>query len=258
VLRPFASIHDVTRHVAQPPRQPVALHGRPDRSRNDQSKLRITCRAPHIDHQIRLDSPLPVFDRRIEIGRPRHAVPRGKHRCPTGVGYQAVSARRPLPRRFDTMARPALVRIRRRKPCTRARRRLFGWKVRLPFATTLSLLHLASCSTRFPVPLGHACPHDASVGLCLAWYPAQPPRLVLGSQPYRRLSGDCMRVLTGVRPVKPGQNNRCSGRRSFTDVTPAPGRLAMFHKALRMLQNGWPSAPKTVSFGQCCFRPKRR
>jgi hypothetical protein len=28
--------------------------------------------------------------------------------------------------------------------------------------------------------------------------------LVLGSQPYRRLSGDCMRVLTGVRPVKPG------------------------------------------------------
>jgi hypothetical protein len=32
--------------------------------------------------------------------------------------------------------------------------------------------------------------------------------LVLGSQPYRRLSGDCMRVLTGVRPVKPGQNDR--------------------------------------------------
>jgi len=150
--------------MAQPPGQPVALHGRPDRSRNDQSKLRITCRAPHIDHQIRLHSPLPVFDRRVEIGRPRHAVPRGKHRCSTGVGYQAVSERRPLPRRFDTMARPALVRIRRRKPCTRARRRLFGWKVRLPFATTLSLLHLASCSTRFPVPVGHACPHDASIG----------------------------------------------------------------------------------------------
>jgi hypothetical protein len=55
---------------------------------------------------------------------------------------QAVSERRPLPRRFDTIARPALVRIRSRKPCTRARRRLFGWKVRLPFATTLSLLHL--------------------------------------------------------------------------------------------------------------------
>ena len=69
-----------------------------------------------------------------------------------------------MPRRFDTMARPDLVRIRRRKPCTRARRRLFGWKVRLPFATTLSLLHLASCSARFPVPVSHPCPHDASVG----------------------------------------------------------------------------------------------
>ena len=27
--------------------------------------------------------------------------------------------------------------MRVRKPCTRARRRLFGWKVRLPFATVL-------------------------------------------------------------------------------------------------------------------------
>jgi hypothetical protein len=30
------------------------------------------------------------------------------------------------------------VRIRSRKPCTRARRRLFGWKVRLPLATAVS------------------------------------------------------------------------------------------------------------------------
>jgi hypothetical protein len=164
VLRPVASVQHVTPHMAEPPRQSMALHGGSDRSRNDQSKLRITCRTPHIDHQVRLHSSLPVLDRGVEIGRPRHAVPRGKHRCPTGVGYQAVSERRPLPRRFDTMARPALVRIRRRKPCTRARRRLFGWKVRLPFATTLSLLHLASCSTRFPGPVGHACPHDASIG----------------------------------------------------------------------------------------------
>ena len=33
------------------------------------------------------------------------------------------------------MARPARVRIRSRKPCVRARRRLFGWKVRLPLLT---------------------------------------------------------------------------------------------------------------------------
>jgi hypothetical protein len=38
----------------------------------------------------------------------------------------AVRERRPLLRRLDTMARPARVRIRSRKPCTRARRRLLG------------------------------------------------------------------------------------------------------------------------------------
>ena len=38
----------------------------------------------------------------------------------------AVSERRPLRRRFDTIARPARVRIRSRNPCTRARRRLLG------------------------------------------------------------------------------------------------------------------------------------
>ena len=38
----------------------------------------------------------------------------------------AVRERRPLLRRPDTMARPARVRIRSRKPCTRARRRLLG------------------------------------------------------------------------------------------------------------------------------------
>src|ERR1700754_2402703 len=60
----------------------------------------------------------------------------------------AVSLRRPLPRRFDTIARPARVRIRSRKPCTRARRRLLGWKVRLPLATAVhSSLRLASAST---------------------------------------------------------------------------------------------------------------
>jgi len=40
-----------------------------------------------------------------------------------------------LRRRPARMARPARVRIRSRKPCVRARRRLFGWKVRLPLLT---------------------------------------------------------------------------------------------------------------------------
>jgi hypothetical protein len=40
---------------------------------------------------------------------------------------QADRALRPLRRRAEMIARPARVRIRSRKPCVRARRRLFGW-----------------------------------------------------------------------------------------------------------------------------------
>ena len=44
---------------------------------------------------------------------------------------QADSSARPLRRRAARMARPARVRIRRRKPWVRLRRRLLGWNVRL-------------------------------------------------------------------------------------------------------------------------------
>jgi hypothetical protein len=44
---------------------------------------------------------------------------------------QTASCWRPLRRRAARTARPARVRIRSRKPCTFARRRLFGWNVRL-------------------------------------------------------------------------------------------------------------------------------
>src|SRR5699024_4594202 len=44
---------------------------------------------------------------------------------------QAESSARPLERRAFRMARPARVRIRARKPCFLALRRLFGWNVRL-------------------------------------------------------------------------------------------------------------------------------
>ena len=110
---------------------------------------------------------------------------------------QADNARRPLRRRLDTIERPARVRIRRRKPCTRARRRLFGWKVRLPLATAFS--------SSYHHPAAHASlVHRSGVVLLLAG--AVPKTHHHGSQPYRRLSGDCLRVLTSVRWVKPGSN----------------------------------------------------
>ena len=51
----------------------------------------------------------------------------------TGRGEQTQADRllRPLRRRAARIARPARVRMRRRNPWVRARRRLFGWKVRL-------------------------------------------------------------------------------------------------------------------------------
>ena len=52
-------------------------------------------------------------------------------RSGAGSTGQAESSARPLRRRPARMARPARVRIRSRKPWVLARRRLFGWKVRL-------------------------------------------------------------------------------------------------------------------------------
>jgi hypothetical protein len=54
---------------------------------------------------------------------------------------QADRRARPLRRRAEMMARPARVRIRRRKPWVRLRRRLLGWNVRL---LTEELPHLRS------------------------------------------------------------------------------------------------------------------
>lgn len=133
--------------MTQPTRDPMALNSRADRFGHDQTDPRTlaitTFRPPHVDDQVGLHRAHPVFHRRVKLGRPPHAVACGKHRQKPDGTDQTDSARRPLRRRPDTIARPARVRIRNRKPCTRARRRLFGWKVRLPLATAFSSLSLS-------------------------------------------------------------------------------------------------------------------
>ncbi len=52
---------------------------------------------------------------------------------------QADNSMRPLRRRAAMMARPARVRMRNRNPWVLARRRLFGWNVRLPLLTAVVL-----------------------------------------------------------------------------------------------------------------------
>jgi hypothetical protein len=72
-----------------------------------------------------------------------------QHGAPRRRPNQADSVSRPLRRRAPKMARPARVRMRRRNPWVRARRRLFGWKVRLPLLTAQNLL--VSTSSRLVV-----------------------------------------------------------------------------------------------------------
>ncbi len=55
----------------------------------------------------------------------------GRHRRQDSGAGQTLTRARPLRRRAPRMARPARVRMRSRKPCVFARRRLFGWNVRL-------------------------------------------------------------------------------------------------------------------------------
>ena len=123
----------------------MAFDGRAYAFADDQPDARAagrftTAPQPNMKNDIGLCATYSVLHRCIKFTRPPHAVACGKHRK-TRRYDQADNARRPLRRRLDTIARPARLRIRRRKPCTRARRRLFGWKVRFPLATAFSSLY---------------------------------------------------------------------------------------------------------------------
>jgi len=69
----------------------------------------------------------------LERSAVSETVIRWQHVRGLGGGSCRQTARllRPLRRREARIERPARVRIRRRKPCTLCRRRLFGWYVRL-------------------------------------------------------------------------------------------------------------------------------
>ena len=177
---------------------------------------------------------------------------------------QAVSARRPLARRLDTTARPARVRIRNRKPCTRARRRLFGWKVRLPLATAFSSLCLASPSGRHAFQLRWSAGRSGCFALLAGAVPGQFIRIAAVSPTFGRL-------FEGTDEASPGQTPRAAtrphrthlvakvwpattthpvpGQRVLTDV-PATYRLSGRRKerhrnATELLAAG----RKTVNFG---------
>lgn len=102
---------------------------------------------------------------------------------------QAESSTRPLRRRAARIARPARVRMRNRKPWVLARRRLFGWNVRL--LTT-------SPSSQFRVP----CVADCS----------RPPYVPQSDGRRQAVSND---AVVGLQPdeARPGERAAWIGRR---------------------------------------------
>ncbi len=148
--------------VTQPSCDAIAHHGGgPHSFGDDKSGLRgfgtRQGRWHHVHHQrarsgsnTRTHRPPEVLGTAQTLGARKH---RSRHSCtdlsrrrlrrraPRAPGHrldrrprrsdQTARRLRPLPRRAEITERPARVRIRRRKPCVLARRRLFGWKVRL-------------------------------------------------------------------------------------------------------------------------------
>ena len=110
--------------------------------------------AQQVHHQMTGAGAASGTDHRGEIIRCVQATTSGKHgvRDRADQGRQADSSSRPLRRRAARMARPARVRIRSRNPWVFARRRLFGWKVRLltaisPLRELLKILERCSGET---------------------------------------------------------------------------------------------------------------
>jgi len=115
--------------LAKPPLDPVPGHRRANPPADDEA---YPGRLGVVD-SVRPDEQM------AHHGRPARANPgaygQRELRALTHPGLgrqdQALSRSRPLRLRAARTARPARVRMRSRKPCVLARRRLFGWNVRL-------------------------------------------------------------------------------------------------------------------------------
>jgi hypothetical protein len=128
------------KRFAQAPAQPVAADRRPERATDGEGDAQRNCGgiveegAPEGLGSDRASGSCQRLERPASADRPD----------------QAESRVRPLSRLALMIARPARVRMRARKPCLRARRRVFGWNVRF---TGFSTLSTSSCRA---VHVGHA------------------------------------------------------------------------------------------------------
>jgi hypothetical protein len=81
--------------------------------------------ATHVHDEAAAPAAGTIADDGGELTGPPHSIRPRQHR-PSRQSAYADSEPRPLRRRAAMMARPARVRMRKRKPCVLARRRLFG------------------------------------------------------------------------------------------------------------------------------------
>jgi hypothetical protein len=109
--------------------------------------------------------------------------------------------------------------------------------------------------TRHPMPVGHACPHEAPVGSVSRWLtgaaPGRSARIAAVSPTFGRL-------YEGTDRRSPGQTwaiRPTPRARSFTDVTPATDAPSNLWKAFPNVAERLALSGKTVNFGQCRFRP---
>lgn len=189
------------------------------------ARLIMVVVSPKVDDEIGLRRPHPVPHRRVELGGPPHAVARRKHRQNPALrsGSQSATALAAPVRHNRTSGAGAHPQAETVHPSSAPVVRL---KSPLALGHDVSSLCLASSGPSHPA----APAPSRRVGR--RWFllagrrgpQAHHPR----SQPYRRRSGDCLRVLTCPRWVKLGlrQRTRWNAAEPSAVVSPAPRPIA--------------------------------
>ncbi len=249
--------------MTQSPGHPMPGHRWPYGLGDDQPDPRRNCgrrierrrlgriRPSVVDDEIGLYCPSAMPDRCTEVGRSSHPVLSREHRRTACA--QAVSERRPLLRRAVTMARPARVRIRNRNPCTRARRRLLGWKVRLPLATAHSpycVLRHAARHTGSPLCLPHATHSVSSVNFCVLLVTGAGS----GGKPVAAVSPAFGRLFEGTDAGSPGQTPLLAGTlRRALSVSQRP----IIHTGHTRIGPANDPRFHSIHLAEMCSRPRR-
>lgn len=152
------------------------------------------------------------------------------------------------------MARPARVRIRRRNPCTRARRRLLGWKVRLPLATAHSprcvLRRVWAVHTGIPLCLPHATHSVSSVNFCVLLVTGA----VSGKKPVAAVSPTFGRLFEGTDAGSPGQT---PPPQTALPTAPALPNRPIIHTGHTRLDRSYDTCFHTIHMSETSSRPAR-